>query len=164
VLVECNDCQSIQILSTNVAIPDECAECSSPAVTPFPYLHPPGFTVDASLPNFGREKYKGDGRERSGYVAPARLLVGQNSLNNGKQQINISPALYTQVRVGDLFVSNKGPDPQFPGFVICPKCGRSLDPDDLGTHKYPANIPPHYGPKKGPRAGDTCPNKTNFSE
>ena len=130
-------------------------------VVTVPYLRPPGFTVDAALPNAGAERYDGGGRERSGYVTPARLLIGETSFNNGKPT-GFAPHLFTQVRVGDLFVCNKGPDPQFPGFLICPTCGRWLDPDDAGTHTYPADIPPHWGRQRGPRAGSLCPNTKDF--
>ena len=42
-------------------------------------------------------------------------------------------------------------------------CGRELDPEDPGTHSYPANVPPHFGRHRGPRAGDTCPNNSDFN-
>jgi hypothetical protein len=65
--------------------------------------------------------------------------------------------------VGDLFIGNKGPDRDFPGFLICPTCGRALDPDDPGSHSYPADVPPHWGKQRGPRAGSPCPNRSDFT-
>jgi hypothetical protein len=65
--------------------------------------------------------------------------------------------------VGDLFVGNKGPNRDFPGFLICPTCGRALDPDNPSSHSYPANVPPHWGRQRGPRAGSRCPNRTDFT-
>ena len=55
-----------------------------------------------------------------------------------------------------------GPERDRPGFLICPACGRLLDPDYQGRHTYPANVPPHRGYGKGPRAGDMCPNLSEF--
>jgi hypothetical protein len=83
IVVECGDCQSITLLPVGATPPDECGECSSPNIMPIPYLRPPGFTVDAALGNAGAEPYEGGGRERSGYVAPARLLIGQTAFNVG---------------------------------------------------------------------------------
>ena len=160
-VVECLDCQSISLLSLDEEVPVECEECQSPHIMAIPYLRPPGFTVDVAERNAGAERYEGGGRERSGYVAPARLLVGQTAFSGGTAP-SFAPNLYSYVRVGDLFVFNKGSDPNFPGFLICPVCGRSLDTDNPGSHTYPANIPPHTGKGRGPRAGTPCPNKTDF--
>lgn len=162
ILVECTDCQSITLIPIDAVPPDECGECHSPNVMAIPYLRPPGFTVDAALRNAGAEPYEGGGRERGGYVAPARLLIGKTAFNEGQPQTAIAPRLYTYVRVGDLFVGNKGTDRDFPGFLICPTCGRALDPDNPTSHTYPANVPPHWGRQRGPRAGTPCPNRSNF--
>jgi hypothetical protein len=161
-LVECADCQSVTLVRSTDDLPDQCEECGSFLVTPLPYLRPRGFTVDCALPNFGRERYQRGGRERSGYVLPARLQVGETSFKTGKPQLSFAPRLYTRVRQGQLFTCNKGPDPDFPGFIICPACGRALDPDNPGSHSYPANVPPFSGKNMGPRAGDSCPNTTDF--
>ena len=48
------------------------------------------------------------------------------------------------------------------GFTLCPVCGRHLDPDNPGEHTYPAHVPPHRGYRRGPRAGQPCPNKEEF--
>src|SRR5258708_4142569 len=69
---------------------------------------------------------------------------------------------YVRVRRGKLFTCNKGPNPDFPGFIICPVCGRALDPDNPGSHRYPASVPPFSGRNIGPRAGDWCSNTTDF--
>jgi len=163
-MLECQDCQAVDILPINQVLPTTCLECGGYNIMPLPYIRPSGFTVDWAAPRAGAEEYQGGGRERSGYVAPARLLVGQTSFNGGTPQAPFAPRLYAQVRVGNLFVCNKGPDPNnFPGFLICPVCGRALDPDDATSHTYPNNIPPHWGKNRGPRKGDPCPNKTDFT-
>ena len=105
---------------------------------------------------------KGGGRERAGYTVSARLLIGQTSFNIGKPQVPFAPNLYTYIRTGALFCCNKGPNRDFPGFIICPSCGRALDEANFGTHTYPASIPPHIGRNRGARAGMTCPNTINF--
>jgi hypothetical protein len=161
-LVECSDCQSVTLVRNAGDLPDQCEECGSFQVTPLPYLRPRGFTVDCAQPNVGRERYLRGGRERGGFVLPARLLLGQTSFSTGKPQLSFAPRLYVRVRQGDLFTCNKGPDPDFPGFIICPVCGRALDPDNPGSHTYPASVPPFRGKNAGPRAGDRCPNTNDF--
>ncbi|MFW6116230.1 MAG: Zn-binding domain-containing protein [bacterium] len=161
-LLECPDCQAIDLLDAGASAPDSCPECGSFGVYALPYLRPNGFTVDQAEPNAGCEEYRYGGREWAGYVAPARLLVGETSLASGESRAPYAPDLYTRVEVGELFVCNKGPDRSFPGFLICPDCGRALDPDDPSSHTYPAPVPPHRGRHKGPRAGELCPNRSDF--
>lgn len=161
-VVECADCQAIELLATNQPPPIQCQECHGFNLFPMPYLRPKGFTVDAALPEAGRVEYEGGGRERAGYATAARLQVGETSLHHGQSCSGFAPSLYTHVRVGELFMCNKGVDRRFPGFLICPTCGRALDPNDPGAHTYPANVPPHNGYPRGPRAGDRCPNRKNI--
>jgi ATP-dependent helicase YprA (DUF1998 family) len=162
-VVECQECQSIAVAAAGKPAPEFCEECGSLNVMPLPYLRPRGFTVDGARPDAGRELYKGGGRERAGYTLPARLLVGQSAFTIGSPQRPFAPQLYTHVRIGDLFTCNKGPDRNFPGFLICPQCGRAFeDADQVGTHRYPADVPPHFGKNRGPRAGQMCPNRTDF--
>ncbi len=163
ILVECGDCQAVSLIEADEQPTDRCEECGSFNVTPLPYLRPTGFTVDAALPNAGREEYEGGGRERAGSTSPARLLVGQSSFTSGTAYLPTAPNLYTYVRRGHLFACNKGPDRNFPGFLICPSCGRALDPENLGTHTYPADVPPRWGAKRGPRSGSQCPNTKHFT-
>jgi len=125
-----------------------------------PYVRPKGFTVDAALPDGGREEYNGEGRELAGQASPVRLLVGASALTHG-EPCSWSPRLHALVREDQLLICNKGPHKDFPGFLICPRCGRALDPDDPGPHTYPADVPPHRGPKRGPRAGTPCPHREN---
>ena len=160
-LIECNDCLSVTLGPVDT-VATECAECQGFNVLAMPYIIPRGFTVDGALGGAGRERYEGGGRERSGTVAPARLLLGGTSFGLGAQT-TFAPSLYTYVREGDLFVCNKGPDRDFPGYLLCRVCGRWLDADDLGTHRYPADVPPHAGARRGPRAGSVCPNSTDFN-
>lgn len=162
VLVECDDCQSVEVFPVGAPLPDQCAECHGLDLLHLPYLRPRGFTVDAALPDGGREHYQGDGRERSGYTSPARLLVGQTSFTSGTAAEPFGD-LYTLVRRGELFSCNKGPDRSFPGYVICPDCGRALDPANPKPHQYPADVPPHSRYRGGPRAGQWCPNRTHFT-
>ena len=162
VLIECGDCQAVDLIDIDDLPPDQCQECQSLNVIAIPYLRPKGFTVDSALSDAGRELYKGGGRERAGYTIPARLLIGGTSFNIGTSQAPFAPHLYTYVRTGELFCCNKGANRDFPGFVICPCCGRVLNEADFGSHKYPANIPPHIGRNRGPRAGSPCPNTSDF--
>jgi ATP-dependent helicase YprA (DUF1998 family) len=157
-IVECLDCQAIDV----EAMPQwtACKECGGGNIQIMPFVTPKGFTVDAALGGAGRQRYEGGGRERSGSVAPARLLVGGNAFTLGAS--SVFDSLYTFVREGDLLVCNKGPDRNFPGYLICRTCGRSIDPDAVGSHTYPADVPPHRGNRRGPRAGTLCPNTSNF--
>ena len=162
-LVECVSCQGISLLEAGAPAPPSCTECGSDEVLVVPYLRPQGFTTDQALPNGGGELYQGgSGRERSGFTPPARLQLGQTSFAAGRPLEPLAPSVFTHVRVGDLFTANKGPDPRYPGYLICPVCGRCLDPSDPGSHTYPANVPPHRGRLLGPRAGSPCPNSTDF--
>lgn len=165
VLVECGDCLSIDLLPVSQEPPDACDECGSPNLTRYAYLRPPGFTVDMAIPDGGRVRYEGSGRERSGSTVPARLLVGQASYEAGQAPAAFAGRLFTLVRVGDLFTCNRGPHAQVPGYPICPTCGRCLSDEELaqGWHTYPADIPPHPFPgfkgRYGPRAGQRCPTR-----
>lgn len=161
-LIECQDCKSIELIPIGTPAPDFCQECGSPSPFSYPYIRPPGFTVDASLEHAGAEEYIGGGADRGGSVSPARLVVGQSAFNSGNSRAPFAPNLYSYVRVGDMFTYNRGNDPQNPGFMICHTCGRALDPHDPQDHTYPAHIPPHFGKVRGPRAGTPCPNKFDF--
>ncbi len=162
-LVECYDCKSICITPVAAKPPDVCEECGSANLILRPYVRPPGFTVDWNLPRAGRREYSGEGRERSGSVAAARLLVGMTAFAGGTSQAPFAPNLYTYVRVGDLFIGNSGPNREGSGYLICPQCGRALDPDDPTSHNYPSNIPPHKGRTIGPRYNERCPNTNDFT-
>lgn len=163
-LIECLDCKSIELIPIGEIAPDFCKECGSLNPAAYPFIRPPGFTVDASIEHGGAEQYKGGGTEKGGSVAPARLVVGQSSFSTGRNCAPFAPNLFTYYRVGDLFTYNRGEDHHNPGFMICPTCGRALDPRDPKPHSYPANIPPHFGKVRGPRAGDECPNKFGFKD
>jgi Lhr-like helicase len=164
-LLECLDCQSVALLAIEDEIPQQCFECASLNISALPYLRPRGFTVDGARNDGGREIYRGgSGRERSGVAVPARLLVGQSAFNDGKPQTPFAPNLYAFVRAGELFMCNKGPSVNFPGYMICPVCGRAMDPDNLGTHRYPADVPPHIGKHRGARVGQMCENSSEFHQ
>ena len=160
-LNECKRCRSVTLTRVEAESPVGCPECGSDDVVTMPYLRPRGFTVDAALPNGGRVAYR-SGRERAGFTPPAQLLVGANAVTQGRNNPSFAPGLYSSVHVGDLFMRNMGPDRTMPGFVLCPACGRHMDADNAGEHTYPANVPPHRGFRRGPRAGQPCPNKEEF--
>lgn len=160
-IVECRRCRAISIIPSN-QFSGTCEECDGGDHNVDPYIRPKGFVPDWSAANSGGERYRSGGRQRAGYSAPARLLVGKNSRINGSA-VDGFPTLRALVRVGDLFVNNPGPDPLSPGFVICEICGGVLDPNDPSPHWYPADVPPYRGRNRGPRAGTRCPNTNNFS-
>ena len=160
-LNECRRCRAVTLTRVEAESVSECPECGSDDVLTMPYLRPRGFTVDAALPNGGREAYR-SGRERAGFTPPAQLLVGANAVTRGRNNRSFAPRLYSSVHVGDLFMRNMGPDRASPGFVLCPACGRHLGADNVGEHTYPAHVPPHRGYRRGPRAGQSCPNKEEF--
>lgn len=159
-LFECKDCQTIDLLAVGAALPKRCPECNGINVTELPYLRPRGFTVDQAIPDGGKKRYELGGRERAGFVSPARLLVGESSFTAGTAHPPYARELYSQVRIGKLFIANKGIDRDYPGFLICPDCGRYFaSPDDFAQHRRPASVPPHHGGQKGARAGQICPNR-----
>ncbi len=161
-LNECRRCRSVTLTPLDEEPDYQCPECGDANVLVVPYLRPRGFSVDAALPDGGREKYRSGGRERAGYAPSAQLLVGMNAIDGGQNNPSFAPSLYSSVHVGDLFMRNMGPDRERPGFLLCPACGRLLDEDGLGEHTYPAHVPPHRGYRSGPRAGSRCPNTTDF--
>ena len=55
ILIECNDCQAVDLIAFEEVSPDQCLECQSLNVIAIPYLRPQGFTVDSALPDAGRE-------------------------------------------------------------------------------------------------------------
>ena len=160
-LNECRRCRAVTLTRVEAESPVGCPECGSDDIVTMPYLRPRGFSVDAALPNGGRVAYR-SGRERAGFTPPAQLLVGANAVTQGRNHPSFAPRLYSSVHVGDLFMRNMGPDRTVPGFVLCPACGRHMDADSAGEHTYPANVPPHRGFRRGPRAGQPCPNKEEF--
>ena len=161
-LNECRRCRAVTLTPAHAAPSTKCPECESTELLNMPYLLPRGFTVDSAVPDGGREPYGSGGRERAGFTPPAQLLVGASAITSGRNNPAFAPNLYSAVHVGDLFMRNMGPDRAWPGFTLCRVCGRHLDEDHLGAHTYPANVPPHRGFPKGPRAGQACPNKDEF--
>ena len=161
-LNECRRCRAVTMTHAQAEPTAECPECGSREVLNMPYLRPRGFTVDAALPEGGREAYRTGGRERAGFTPPAQLLVGANAITRGQSNPSFAPNLYSAIHIGDLFMRNMGPDRARPGFTLCPVCGRHLDADSPGEHTYPAHVPPHRGYRRGPRAGQPCPNKEEF--
>ena len=161
-LNECRRCHAVTLTRTEAEADIECPECRNNDVLTMPYLRPRGFTVDAAIPDGGREKYRSGGRERAGFTSPAQLLVGANAIARAQGSSSFAPNLYSAVHVGDLFMRNMGPDHANPGFTLCPACGRLIDSDGSSQHTYPAHVPPHRGYRRGPRAGEPCPNRVDF--
>ena len=162
-LIECRRCRAVTLSSVGELTLSACSICGLSDLMTIPYLRPPGFTVDAALPDAGRQEYRSGGRERAGFGSSAQLLVGANALATGQAHDAFAPRLYSSVHVGDLFMRNLGPNREQPGFLLCPTCGRLVDSDNPEPHTYPANIPPHRGFRAGPRAGTPCPNSGDFA-
>ncbi len=161
-LNECRRCHAVTLTRTEAEADTECPECGNSDLLTMPYLRPRGFTVDAAIPDGGRQKYRSGGRERAGFTSPAQLLVGANAIARAQGNSSFAPNLYSAVHVGDLFMRNMGPDHVNPGFTLCPACGRLIDSSGSRQHTYPAHVPPHKGYRQGPRAGDLCPNSVDF--
>ena len=161
-LNECRRCHAVNITDVAALPGDFCDECSSSDILSIPFVRPSGFTVDGALPEFGREEYRAGGRERGGFSSSAQLLVGGNALRTGESSPGFAPRLYSAAHTGDLFMRNTGPELDNQGFLICTDCGRLLDSEARGRHTFPADIPPHYWPGRGPRAGDLCKNYGPF--
>ena len=152
--VECANCRAVQVLPLAAAIPPVCLVCQQATLRGVPFLRPLGFSSDWDAEPDGRPYY-GGGRDRMGYATPATLTVGQDALQEPPSAL--SPRLHTLIRVGDLYTMNFARTATAQGFRICPQCGRALD-DQTTSHTYPADVPPHQGARRGPRAGARCPN------
>lgn len=161
---ECRTCQAVEVHDNPAAErPLECAVCGSFDVQSFDFYRPRGFTTDGASFRTRPKRYEsGEGLERSGQSSPARLYTGESSFASGEVFPGLHQRLFTHVRAGNLVITNKGPNPDQPGYYICPVCGRSLDPEDTRPHLYPADIPPHRGRNKGPRAGTPCPHQPPY--
>ena len=127
---------------------DICPICGSPAtINPkygvLPAIEPRGFRTNWKR---SERKYRGGGQQRAGYASPARLVAGENAEQG---DLRFDDRLYIHQRTGDLFIINRGPyEQEYPGFLICPRCGSSLrnpnaphdDPTIGGAcHGGPAN-------------------------
>ena len=75
-LVECRRCRAVTLLFAGGLTPSTCSVCGLFDLMTIPYVRPPGFTVDAALPDAGRREYRPGGRERAGFGSSAQLLVG----------------------------------------------------------------------------------------
>ena len=159
---ECRRCHAVTVVSLSDGHQEQCTECDDRRLLSLPFVRPPGFTVDAALPDAGREEYRAGGRERAGFSSPTHLLVGGDALTSGHPNSPWSPRLYSANRTGNLFMRNAGPDSRNPGFLVCQDCGRHLQTDERVRHTYPADIPPHNRPGRGPRAGSPCRNMGPF--
>jgi ATP-dependent helicase YprA (DUF1998 family) len=155
---ECKTCQAVEVHDNpDAERPLECAVCGNVDIQSFDFYRPRGFTTDGGKYRSKPKRYEsGEGLERSGQSSPARLYTGESSFASGEAFPDLHQRLFTHVRTGNLVITNKGPNLEQPGYYICPVCGRSLNPEDTQPHTYPADIPPHRGLSKGPRAGMVC--------
>lgn len=156
-MCECGVCQSVSVHKPHDSEPLSCHVCDSVDIRIYPYYRPRGFTTDGAAFQKKKRYRTSDGVERSGTPSPARLFTGESSFASGQPVPGLNDRLYQHVRVGDLIITNKGPNPEMPGYFICPTCGRALDPSSTDGHTFPADIPPHRGKAMGPRAGSPCP-------
>ena len=161
-MTDCVSCKAVSLSEVGEPYPTECGECGGTNVLTYDYLRPAGFSVDAAKPDLGRRRYESASRSLAGFTSAAQLLVGVNAVEGGQTNPRISRSLYSRVHVGDLFMRNMGSGESGVGFIICRTCGRALDPEGERVHTYPADVPPHRGYARGPRAGDTCPNRSPF--
>ena len=161
-LNECRRCHAVTVTSSSDGPQEHCSECDDKRLLSIPFVRPRGFTVDAAQPEAGREEYRAGGRERAGFNSPTQLLVGGDTLTSGQPNLSFAPRLFSATRTGNLFMRNSGPDNRNPGFLICHDCGRHLQSDERVRHTYPADIPPHTRPSRGPRAGTPCKNTGPF--
>jgi ATP-dependent helicase YprA (DUF1998 family) len=158
-VVECRSCQNVIVTTSELGNEIRvCTVCQHTDIVRMDYIRPRGFTVDGALPGGGRQPYNPiDGVERGAAMAPVRLMMGENSFSSPSRQSFFNDRLLVVVNVGDLLMVNRGSDRNFPGFSLCPTCGRQLDPNDFERHRRPADVPPHRGRRQGPRRGDICP-------
>jgi hypothetical protein len=155
-VLECKTCRAVSLLGASETAPTECSVCLSPDLQVREAIRPKGFTVDGALHDAGRTFYEStDGVESGGRSTPVRLHVGASAFASPRHGVHFEGRLVSDVRSGTLLVTNNGS--QGEGFVLCSTCGRQIDPDDDAPHRRPADVPPLYGPKRGPRAGDLCP-------
>lgn len=161
-MTDCVACKAVSLSEVGEPRPTECEECGGTNVLTFDYLRPAGFSVDAAKPDLGRRRYESASRSLAGFTSAAQLLVGVNAVEGGQTNPRIGRSLYSRVHVGDLFMRNMGSIENGVGFVICRTCGREMNPTGERAHTYPADVPPHRGFARGPRAGDPCPNRSPF--
>lgn len=155
-VLECRTCKAVRLLNASEPAPEACSICLSADLLTREAIRPKGFTVDGALPNAGRSFYESaDGIESGGSSTPVRLHVGASAFASAGHEAHFDGRMVSDVRSGTLLVTNNGLGGE--GFVLCPTCGRQVDPGDDAPHRRPVDVPPLYGPKRGPRAGDLCP-------
>lgn len=159
IIIECSNCQHVAVMEgQNILAPANCPICNSDNLRVMNFIRPKGFTVDGALPNGGREPYNSqDGVERGTAVSSAKLLMGENSLRSEHREQWFGNRLNSLVNIGNLLIVNKGVDRTDPGFHICSGCGRELDPLSPDRHRRPADVPPNFGFRQGPKKGYLCP-------
>lgn len=123
---ECPECRAVRVAERGAGRPDwrQCATCGipitgAPRYRILPAIRPQGFRTDWAKPS---KKYRGGGRDRSGFATTAQLHAGETA-SSGEPRC--SGRLWVHHRSGELFMVNRGSDDE-PGFWICPRCGRNL--------------------------------------
>jgi hypothetical protein len=157
-VLECQNCKAVSLLRNADDLPPLCSVCNEPSLNIRKGIRPKGFTVDGALINGGRVIYdSSDGTDSGGSATPVRLHVGTSTFSASDSEEHFDGRLLTDVRAGTLLVTNNGAEGK--GFVLCPTCGRQVNPDDNSPHRRTVSIPPLFGPKRGPQAGSICPAK-----
>jgi len=161
-ILECQNCKAVTLLSTAQEIPSSCSVCAESALKSRRGIRPKGFTVDGAAIDGARQIYESSGGiDTGGSATPVRLHVGTSTFSSGNSVKHFSGRLLTDVRAGTLLVTNNGPEGK--GFVLCPTCGREVDPEEAAPHRRPVSVPPLYGPKRGPQSGTICPAKAPWT-
>lgn len=167
ILQECRHCQNIMVVEDQKVF-SVCQVCGNGDLLQMRFIRPKGFTADGADRNGGRTEYQtGDGLDKAEPSSSARLLIGGTSFSSLEQEKNYNGRLLSLVNVGKLAITNKGPNPESPGFNICPKCGRDIQlmEDQTLSHKNPADLPPLFGYKnRGPKKGAPCQCKPPYKE
>jgi Domain of unknown function (DUF1998)/Helicase conserved C-terminal domain len=154
-VLECQNCKAVKLLNTADDVPNLCSVCNEASLKIRRGIRPKGFTVDGALINGGREFYESSGGiDSGGSATPVRLHVGASTFSAVNSEKHYAGRLLTEVRTGTLLVTNNGAEGK--GFVLCPSCGRQVDPEDTAPHRRPVSVPPLFGPKRGPQAGSIC--------
>jgi MrfA Zn-binding domain/Helicase conserved C-terminal domain len=153
---QCTDCRAVYTrlidAQGNPTSPwpgrcDSCGASHDPRRVSYT-VRPPGFRTDWRIRDV--KKYRGGKQERAGYASTAQLEMGA-SVDTGDGNLIFDDRLWLSLHSETkLYSINRGPDPQNPGFWICPKCGRNLKqqnerhvaPDSYGKN-YCAGKPNH---------------------
>ena len=82
-LNECRRCRAVTLTRVEAESGTGCPECGGPELLNMPYLRPRGFTVDAALPEGGREAYR-SGRERASRIHTSGSTPGRGERHHSR--------------------------------------------------------------------------------